>query len=327
MKPKLSRDLLKKMYKTMVTIRSFENEALRMNARKLLPGFIHSYIGEEGSATGACCALNDDDYIVSNHRGHGHVIAKGCDLKPMMAELFGKSTGCCHGKGGSMHIADFKKGIIGANGIVGAGLPIAVGAALASKMEAKGEVVLCFFGDGASNQGTFHESMNMASIWDLPVVFVCENNLYAVSTPQSYHQRVKDVSERAPAYRIPGKTVDGNNVISVYEEVLTAVKRARNGKGPSIVETKTYRWYGHCEADPPAIYRTKEEVENWKKKCPIERFRTYLLNDGIFNNNELAKIDNEVEKNIEEAVEFAKNSPEPALESALQDIYYEESTL
>jgi pyruvate dehydrogenase E1 component alpha subunit len=216
---KLDKNLLKKMYTTMITIRTFEKEVLRMNAKNLLPGFIHSYIGEEASATGACATLTPEDYIVSTHRGHGHVIAKGCELKYMMAELFGKADGYCNGKGGSMHIADFSKGIIGANGIVGAGIPIATGAGLAAKLEKKGRVVLCFFGDGASNQGTFHESINMASIWDLPVIYLCENNQYAVSTSQNYHQRVKEVSERAAAYRIYGKSIDGNDVIAVYREI------------------------------------------------------------------------------------------------------------
>jgi len=309
----------------MVTIRAFENEVLRMNAENLLPGFIHSYIGEEASATGSCLTLRPDDYIVSNHRGHGHVIAKGCDIKFMMAELFGKYDGYCHGKGGSMHIADFRKGIIGANGIVGAGLPIAAGAGLAAKLENKNKVVLCFFGDGASNHGTFHESINIASIWDLPVIFICENNHYAVSTSKKYHQKIDHISDRAVSYGISGTTIDGNDVLAVYETVYKAVESARNGKGPSIVESVTYRWCGHCEADPPDTYRSREEIDAWKKKDPILKFRDYLLNEKIFKIEDLDLIEQKVEKSVNDAVEFAKNSPEPPLESATDDVFYIEN--
>jgi acetoin:2,6-dichlorophenolindophenol oxidoreductase subunit alpha len=323
--PNITNELLIKMYSTMQTIRLFEKEVLKMNALGFLPGFIHSYVGEEASATGSCLNLRPDDYIVSNHRGHGHVIAKGCEIDRMMAELFGKKDGYCKGKGGSMHIADFSLGIIGANGIVGAGLPIATGAGLAAKLENKGKVAMCFFGDGASNHGTFHESLNLASIWNLPVIFICENNQYAVSTSQKYHQKIENISERASSYKMFGATVDGNDVIEVYNSVFEAVKRARDGEGPSLVETKTYRWYGHCEADPPDIYRTREEVCEWKDKDPIIRFEKYLIEKNVLGIEKIEFIKGEIVKKVDDAVEFAKNSPEPELESALEDLFYERS--
>jgi TPP-dependent pyruvate/acetoin dehydrogenase alpha subunit len=316
-------DLLEHMFRVMVTIRLFEQEALKWNSKKKIPGFLHSYIGEEASAAGICLSLNPNDYIVSNHRGHGHLIAKGCSLSPMMAELFGRVTGFCRGKGGSMHIADFSSGILGANGIVGAGLPISVGAGLACKLEAQGRIVVCFFGDGASNQGSFHESINMASVLELPVVFVCENNQYAVSTPFHYHQKVSSVADRACAYCIKGTSVDGNDVLAVFRAASKAVEEARAGAGPYILETKTYRWYGHCEADPPDIYRSREEVDEWKSKCPIKRFKSYLIEKDVFTVDYLDRIEGEVNRQISEAVDFAQNSPEPELEDALKDIYYE----
>ena len=323
----MNKQVVGELYRTMVRIRLFEEEVILLNQKQMVPGFIHSYIGEEATAVGACAALHADDYIVSTHRGHGHVIAKGCEVKLAMAELFGKVDGFCRGKGGSMHIADARRGVIGANGIVGAGMPIACGAGLAAQLENNGRVVLCFFGDGASNQGTFHESLNLASVWNLPVVFVCENNLYAISVSQEVHQKVRDVSERAAAYRIPGYSTDGNDVLGVVDTVSKAVSRARDGGGPSLVEAKTYRWRGHSEADPVYGTRSREEVEGWKEKCPIKRFRTVLLSEADFSDSELADIEAAVSREIGEAVAYAQASENPPPAAALEDVYYGSRTV
>jgi len=311
---------LKEIYEKMLKIRYFEEKARELFTSGEIPGFLHSYLGEEAVATGVCAALEKDDYITSTHRGHGHLIAKGAKLDKMMAELFGKKTGYCKGKGGSMHIADFSIGVVGAIGIVGAGIPIANGVALTSKLKKTGRVVACFFGDGASNQGAFHEALNLASVWDLPVVFICENNSYAESTPQWQHQKIKDVSIRAISYDIPGVTVDGNDVMAVLEATQKGVRRAREGKGPTLIEAKTYRWMGHYIGDP-ASYRPNGEAEEWKKKCPIKRFKEKLLKEELLQENELKRIEKEVKKEIEEAVTFARKSPLPELEEALEDVY------
>lgn len=317
----LSKEKLLWMYKEMITIRKFEEMTFQLFKEGFIHGWLHAYIGEEAVAVGACADLRKDDYILSTHRGHGHCIAKGANLKNMMAEIFGRKDGYCKGKGGSMHIVDYNQGIVGANGIVGAGIPIATGCGLSSKMRGTNQVTICFFGDGASNQGTFHEAINLASIWKLPVIYLCENNFYGISLHQSKHQAVKNVADRAAAYNIPGVVVDGNDVISVYNATNEAVKRARNGGGPTLLECQTYRWREHSEVDPPARYRTKEEVEEWKKKCPIKRFRTQLVQMNAVEENEVVKIEQDVQLRIEEAVEFAKNSPEPEPEEAKTDIY------
>jgi len=316
----LKKEELLHFYRKMVEIRKFETKVVELFADGMIPGFVHSYIGEEAVAVGACSNLNDDDYITSTHRGHGHLIAKGGRMDKMMAELFGKETGYCKGKGGSMHIADVDLGILGANGIVGGGFPIAAGAGLSAKMRGTNQVAVCFFGDGASNQTTFHEGINLASIWDLPVVFVCENNMYGISLSQKEHQHIKDISDRATAYGIPGVTVDGNDVIAVYEAVKEAVKRARQGEGPTLIECKTYRHRGHFEGDP-TVYRSEEEVEQWKKKDPIKRFRKKLLELGNVTEDELNSIDEEVDKMVEEAVEYAKKGKFPEPEKAVEDVY------
>jgi pyruvate dehydrogenase E1 component alpha subunit len=308
------------MYEKMRTIRAFEEKVAELFAAGKIPGFVHLYIGEEAVAVGVCANLRDDDYITSTHRGHGHLIAKGGDLKLMMAELFGKKTGYCKGKGGSMHIADLDLGILGANGIVGGGLPIAAGAALAAKYQGTDRVVACFFGDGAANQGTFHEALNMASIWNLPVIFVCENNHYAISLHQHKHMHVTDIAERAKAYDIPGVVVDGNDVIAVYEAAEAAVKRARAGEGPTLIECKTYRHRGHFEGDP-MVYRPKEEAEEWKKRDPIPRFEAKLLEMGILTPADIARIQEEIKAKVEEAVRFAEESPYPEPAEVLQDVY------
>ncbi|MDI3535292.1 MAG: acetoin:2,6-dichlorophenolindophenol oxidoreductase subunit alpha [Thermosediminibacterales bacterium] len=316
----LSKEQLIEMYKKMVQIRKFEERVVKLFADGKIPGFVHLYIGEEAIAVGACSAIEPKDYITSTHRGHGHLIAKGGKIDLMMAEILGKATGYCKGKGGSMHIADVDLGILGANGIVGGGFTIAAGAGLSAKMRGTDQVTLCFFGDGASNQTTFHEGINMASIWNLPVVFICENNQYGISLHQSRHQRVADVSDRAVAYGIPGVTVDGNDVVAVYEAVNEAVKRARNGEGPTLIECKTYRHRGHFEGDP-VVYRSENEFNEWLKKDPIPRFEEKLTEMGVLSKKEVDEINEWAVKIIDEAVEFALNSPEPELESAVRDVY------
>lgn len=316
----LTNEKIIEMYKVMKRIREFETNASRLFAEGSIPGFVHLYLGEEAVATGVCSSMNEDDYITSTHRGHGHIIAKGGDTKYMMAELFGKETGYCKGKGGSMHIADATKGILGANGIVGAGHNIAVGAGLSAKYRKSGQVCACFFGDGSTNQGTFHESINLASIWKLPVVFVCENNLYGISMSQARHQAIQDVADRAVAYNIPGVVVDGNDIFAVYEAATEAVARARSGQGPTLIECKTYRHKGHFEGDP-TTYRPSDEVQEWMTKDPLPRAAAYLLDNDIVTEEELKRIDAEIVKEIAEAIKFAEDSPVPSLESIVQDIY------
>ncbi|MDW8040899.1 MAG: pyruvate dehydrogenase (acetyl-transferring) E1 component subunit alpha [Nitrososphaerota archaeon] len=308
------------MYGTMVKIRLFEEKVFELYAQNLVPGTIHLYTGQEAVAVGVCSALRRDDYITSTHRGHGHCIAKGADVKRVMAEILGKRTGYCKGKGGSMHIADFSVGMLGATAVVGAGIPIAAGAGLSIKLRKTDQVVACFFGDGASNQGTFHEGINMAAIWSLPVIFVCENNLYAMGTRQSMVMRVESVAERASAYGIPGVVVDGNDVLAVYDATLKAAERARKGEGPTLIECKTYRHRGHSRVDP-AKYRPKEEVEAWLARDPIKRFREKLLELNVLTEVEIQQIDREVAAEIEEAVQYAMESPYPAPEEALEDVY------
>jgi len=272
----LPREKLVEMYRKMFEIRSFEEKVFELYAQNMVPGTIHLYAGEEAVAVGVCSNLRKDDYITSTHRGHGHCIAKGADPKRIMAEILGKKTGYCKGKGGSMHIADFKVGMLGATAVVGAGIPIAMGAGLSIKLRGTDQVVACFFGEGASNQGTFHEGINMAAIWKLPVIFVCENNLYAMGTRQSRVMLIENIADRAASYGIPGVTVDGNDVLAVYEAAREAVERARRGEGPTLIECKTYRHKGHSRVDP-AKYRPKEEVEEWLRKDPIKRLREKLL--------------------------------------------------
>jgi len=316
----IEKEKLIDMYRTMVRIRTFEERVSKEFAVGSIPGFVHLYIGEEATATGACANLRPDDYITSTHRGHGHLIAKGGKTDRMMAELYGKRTGYNKGKGGSMHIADIEIGILGANGIVGAGIPIAGGAALSAKMRGTGQVVICFLGDGATNTTRFHEGVNLASIWKLPVVYIIENNMYGESTPISYACNIPNLADRAAAYGIPGKTVDGNDVLAVYEAAGEAVARARKGEGPTLVECKTYRWRGHFEGDMQT-YKTKEEVEEWVKKDPIPRFRKQLIEKGVLTEKDVDKIDQEINEEIEKAVKFAEESPLPAPEETLEDVY------
>ncbi len=317
----IDNDTLVRLYRTMLTIRRFEQRASKEYKKGSVPGLVHSYIGQEAVAVGVCANLRKDDRIVSNHRGHGHLIAKGADVRRMMAEIYGKKTGYCKGKGGSMHIADFGIGILGANGIVAAGLPIATGAALAAHLEGKNRITVVFFGDGACQEGEFQESLNLASIWKLPIIFACENNMYGVNTPATYAIAGGDIPRRAAAYDMPVKSVDGNDIEAVYETAKEVVTEVRAGKGPYFVEFKTYRWHAHFEADTIPDLRPVEEIEAWKKKCPIVRLEQRLLKAGILTGQGIKKIDTQVMAMIEEAVTYAVESPLPAPEDALEDIY------
>ncbi len=298
------------MYERMVQIRIFEDLAGKHFADGIVPGFVHLYAGEEAVAVGVCSHLTDRDYITSTHRGHGHCIAKGVGLDGMVAELMGKATGTCKGKGGSMHIADIDKGMLGANGIVGAGLPLAAGAALTAKVLGTGGVAISFFGDGASNQGTFHEALNLAAIWKLPAVFVCENNGYAESTPAHYHCSTTDIANRASAYEIPGVVVDGLDLFSVYEAAGEAINRARRGDGPSIIEAKTYRYYGHFQGDM-VTYRTDDELSKFKERDCIQSVRKYAVQHGLLTETELDAIDAKTRAHLEQAWIDAKAAPWP----------------
>ncbi len=314
---------LKKMFRRMLTIRRFEERAIKEYEDGNLYGFIHSYIGQEAIAVGVCSHLRIDDRIVSNHRGHGHCIAKGADMKRMMAEVFGKKTGYCKGKGGSMHIADFNIGMLGANGIVCAGLPIATGSALAAQLEGGDRISVVFFGDGACGEGEFHESLNLASIWKLPIVFVCENNMYGVNTPASRSMAAENVADIAASYSMPGAVADGNDLFEVYETAERAVNRARSGEGPSLVEFKTYRWRAHFEGGGMPDLRPEDELKEWKMKCPVVYMQNQLLNSGIMNTDELKELDMEILSLVQEAVEFAKQSPDPDPEDAFENIFSE----
>jgi pyruvate dehydrogenase E1 component alpha subunit len=311
---------LVKMYETMNKIRMFETKLQEFFAAGEIPGFVHLYLGEEAVATGACAALKDTDKITSTHRGHGHLLAKGGDLDQMMCEIFGRKNGYCKGKGGSMHIADLDLGILGANGIVGGGGPLALGSSFASKYSKTDEVTVCFFGDGASNQGTTQEALNMASAWKLPLVFVNENNGYGISCPQSKSMAVTDIANRAAAYDMPGVVVDGNDVLAVHEAVTEAVKRARKDQGPSLIECKTYRWRGHFEGDA-CVYRCKEELEEWVAKDPIPRLEDKLIEGGVLKKEEAEKIKAEIAEAVDKAVELAKSSPLPDPADMLNDVY------
>lgn len=317
----ITKDKAIDMYKTMEDIRNFEENAKRFFAAGEIPGFVHLYAGEEAIATGVCAHLTDDDYITSTHRGHGHCIAKGGDLKEMMAEIFGKATGLGKGKGGSMHIADIEKGILGANGMVGGGFGIATGAAMRNKYKKNDRVVVCFFGDGAANEGLFHECLNMASIWQLPIVFVNENNLFAESTPQWYATASNTIAERAAAYNMPGVRVDGKDVVAVYQTTGEAIARARRGEGPTLIECITYRDHGHFEGDEQNYKAQTGEEKELAEVDPLDVFRQYAIENGLLTEEELDKLREESIKDIEEAVKFAKESPEPAPESLYEDVF------
>ena len=318
---KLSKEQLLKMYKQVQEIRQFDDRVKQLVSKGKVPGMTHFSVGEEASSVGAMAALNSDDIITSNHRGHGQAIAKGIDLNAMMAEILGKYTGICKGKGGSMHIADVESGNLGANGIVGGGHGLAVGAALTQQMKKTGKIVVCFFGDGATNEGSFHEAMNMASIWKLPVIFYCLNNGYGISANIHKMVNVEHLYERAAAYGMPFKYIeDGNDAVSVYNTFKEAVDYVREENGPIFVESITYRWYGHSSSDP-GKYRTREEVEEWKKKDPILKLANYIVGNKIATEEELKNIELEVKNMVDGAVKFAEESPLPPLETAFEDIY------
>lgn len=308
------------IYKTMNQIRRFEEKALRLFEENKLRGSVHLYIGQEAIAAAVCSSLTDEDYICSTHRGHGHCIAKGARLDMAMAELMGKGTGYCRGRGGSMHIADIARGNLGANAIVGGGIPIAAGGGLALSLQNKKNVAVAFFGDGASNQGTFHETINMAAIWNLPVIFICENNGYGLTNPVSLSTSVTDIADRAKAYNIPGVVVDGNDVLAVDEAFRTAQQRALAGDGPTLIECKTYRWKGHWTGDPE-VYRSREEVISWMTSCPIKRFRQYLLEHQVLSEEELSKVEQDAIDEVEAAAQFAMESPEPDPAGVMDDVF------
>lgn len=314
-------NFLANLYATMFRIREFEEQVFELYKIGLMPGLAHLYIGEEAIATGACATLEDKDYIGSTHRGHGHLIARGADTKKMMAEILGKKDGYCKGKAGSMHIMTLDKGILGANGVVGGGIPIATGAAYKAKIKDTKQVTICFMGDSSTNEGSFHESLNMASAWDLPIVYVIENNLYGISVGLKRVTKVVDLSERAKAYGIKGISIDGNDVLKVYETVKEAVDYAREGNGPTLIECKTYRQKGHHVGDPGLEYRTREEENEWKAKCPLVCFKESLLKEKVLTKKAVTDLETSIIEEIKKAVQFAKDSPYPDPSEAFEDIY------
>ena len=318
----LSREVLLDLHRRMVRIRRFEEEAGKLTEAGKVPGALHLYVGEEAVAAGVCAHLSDQDQITSTHRGHGHLVAKGGQFRGMYAELFGRTTGYCKGKGGSMHISDLSIGMLGANGIVGGGPPIAMGAAFANKYQKNGNVTVCFFGDGASNEGTFHEAANMAGLYKLPLVFVCENNGYGEFTSQKRHQAIVDVSDRAPGYGFPGVIVDGMDVLAVYEAAGEAIERARRGEGPTMVECKTYRFYDHVGVKGMRIpYREDSEVERWKQRDAIVGLERALAEMNLLSEADAAAVHEQVLTEIAEAIAFAEASPLPTIENLLEDVY------
>ncbi|PYZ93004.1 pyruvate dehydrogenase [Salipaludibacillus keqinensis] len=309
------------MLEQMIVIRHFEQKVEQMFMQGKIHGTMHLCTGQEATAVGAIGALEAKDKITSTHRGHGHCIAKGSDIGRMLAELLAKETGYCKGKGGSMHIADLDLGNLGANGIVAGGHPLATGAALTSKMKKLGYVVICFFGDGASNEGSFHESLNLAAVWDLPVIFFCENNEYAMSGPIKEMINIEHISQRASSYGMPGVTINGSDVLEVYEATKEAAERARSGQGPTLIEAKTYRFKGHSRADARK-YRTREEEKEWiTKKDPIALFKKSLIDEGVLSEEKAQAIEDQVQSFVEKAQGFAENSPEPSPESLQEDVY------
>jgi pyruvate dehydrogenase E1 component alpha subunit len=319
----LDKELLIEMYRLMVKIRLFEEAAMDLYQRDILYGSCHLYIGEEAMAVGVGLNLKEDDYSSSNHRGHGHCLAKGGDEKKLMAELLGRIDGYCKGRGGSMHYTDLSKGMLPASGIVGGHIGIATGAALSAQMRGTDQVVACYLGEGASNQGIFYECLNLAALWKAPIIYVCENNLYAQWTSAKKTMALPDVALKGSPFGIPGVVVDGNDVTDVYEKAKEAFERAREGKGPTLIEGKTYRWKGHFAGDVGIAYRPKEEIESWIARCPIKMLRERMLSQGLSSEDELSAIDRVMKQEIEEAVAFAQASPFPRPEQALEYVYLE----
>src|SRR5512140_1999144 len=316
----LPREKLAWMLQRMCEIRYFEEKAEDLYVRGLVHGTMHLSIGMEAGSVGSIATLRPDDLIIHHHRGHGHTIAKGADLTLMMAEFLGKERGYCRGRGGSMHIADIPGGNLGATGVVAGGIPTSVGIALALQMHRSDQILLSYFGDGATNEGEFHESLNMASTWKLPVVFICDNNQYGMSMHMSKVMNIQNISERAASYGIPGRTVDGNDVLAVYEAVLEADERARSGEGPSLVDLLSYRWRGHSKSDRN-LYRTPQEIEEWKHKCPIRRFKQVLVDGGVMTRDEVEDIDQTAKTAIDRAAEEALTFPEPSPENMEAEVY------
>lgn len=316
----ISKETLLEMYKRMNQARKFEEKVSWFFARGMVHGTTHLSLGQEASSVASVMALEEGDLVSLTHRGHSQFIGMGIDINKMMAELLGKETGFCKGKGGSMHIADIESGNLGANGIVGGGLTIAPGAALTQQYKKTGKIVLCSFGDGASNEGTFHEGINLASIWNLPVIFYCENNLYGMSTSVKKSMNIENIADRAVSYGIQSFIVDGYDPIAVYETIEKAAEICRKGEGPVLVEAKTYRWLGHSKSDAN-VYRTKEEIQSWKEKDAIKQLRDYLIDNKLSTDEELDGIEQYAKQTIEEAVEFAQNSSNPSIDTLLEDVY------
>lgn len=316
----MQKDTMISLYKVMLKIRFFEEKMIELFRKGELPGWLHTYIGQEAVAAGVCLNLTEKDYITSTHRGHGHFIAKGGQLRKIASELFAKQTGCCKGRGGSMHIADTSIGMLSANGIVGGGIPIATGAAFGCDFLKEDRIVVTFFGDGASDEGVFHESLNLASIWNLPIIYLCENNLYAMSNPMKNHMKIENIADRAKAYGIPGIIIDGMDAVKVYEEMNKIVSDVRKDRGPVLVEAKTYRFCGHADGDVEA-YRTPEEVCQWSEKDPILSIESKLIKEGFLKESQFAAAKEEIKTEIEDAVEFARKSPEPKKEESMDYIF------
>jgi TPP-dependent pyruvate/acetoin dehydrogenase alpha subunit len=319
---KYNKELVLELYRTMVLIRDFELKAKEVFRSGRMPGFIHVYIGEEAVATGVCAQLRKDDYVASTHRGHGHALAKGISPRNAMAELMGVVTGCSGGRGGTMHLYDPTVGFLGSNGVVPPGILIATGAGLSAKLKGGDQVAVAFFGDGGSNNGAFHEGLNMAATWDIPVIFVCENNLYATEMPFAKATKNTNVASRAAAYGIPGVQVDGNNVLEVYEKTGEAVARARRGEGPTLIECLTYRWFGHHEGDPGVAYRTKEEIAAWKERDPIQKLHDDAIAAKLAAEQDFKQIDADIKAKLEDAAEFALASSLEKEETALDHVYF-----
>lgn len=319
---KYNKELVLELYRTMVLIRDFELKAKEVFRSGRMPGFIHVYIGEEAVATGVCAQLRKDDYVASTHRGHGHALAKGISPRNAMAELMGVVTGCSGGRGGTMHLYDPTVGFLGSNGVVPPGILIATGAGLSAKLKGGDQVAVAFFGDGGSNNGAFHEGLNMAATWDIPVIFVCENNLYATEMPFAKATKNTNVASRAAAYGIPGVQVDGNNVLEVYEKTGEAVARARRGEGPTLIECLTYRWFGHHEGDPGVAYRTKEEILAWKERDPIQKLHDDAIAAKLASEQDFKQIDADIKAKLEDAAEFALSSSLEEEETALDHVYF-----
>lgn len=315
------------MLRYMLRIRLFEEKIQILYREGHIPGSMHLSTGQEAIPAGVCLNLKGDDYLLSSHRGHGHIIAKGGAYKYMMAELYGKKTGYCKGKGGSMHFSNVDIGVLGTNGIVGGGIPIAAGVGFSLKYTKSDRVIVCFFGDGAANTGAFHEGINFAAVLEVPVIFILENNLYAISVPRKLSDCVENLSIRADSYCIPGVTVDGNDVLAVYETTHEAVERARAGGGPTLIECKTYRWHGHHAGEPKdgLVYRSQEEIDEWKKKCPIKSLKTALLNEKVITEKDITAIEKEFDVELEEAIQFAEDSPYPDVSALYEDVYIEEA--